>query len=405
MLIRHIKTAGNSLYTAKQRTLLALLGMSIGIASVIAMLSVGLMYGEETMRQYQALGSDMLSIGYQREPRDNSSDDSDSDRKKPAMTAALVQALPEHLHSIAMAAPEANSYAWFDFDGTSGYVWDFIGTTQNYRALNGIKIQQGRFISDLDAHQHTVVLSGDFLNTKAFRTYKKNIIGATIMLRDREYHIVGVLAENAMLNSAGGNVIRKTAYTHISNMRQQRDGRTVGVVHAKLTAGADAAQTAEAIEQYFAKRVSGLKVKVIFSKSLIERKQKQANMQTLLLTVIGAIAMLVAGVGIMNVMLTSVTERKQEIGILRAIGARQADIRWQFFIEAVILSLLGGAIGTALGVAAAYGYAQVQELTFFVSTFAIFVGVGVSTAIGIIFGLYPAHKAAKLDPITALRAV
>jgi len=403
MMIRHIKTAGSSLYAAKQRTLLALLGMSIGIASVIAMLSVGLMYGEETMRQYKALGSDLLSIGYQREPRDES--ENDRNQKKPAMTAALVQALPEHLHSIIMAVPEASSYAWFDFDGTSGYVWDFIGTTQNYRALHGIKIQQGRFISDLDAHQPTVVLSGDFLNRKGFRTYKKNIIGAPIMLRDREYHIVGVLAEDAMLNSAGGYAIRKTAYTHISNIPQQRDGRTVGVVHAKLTASADAAQTAEAIEQYFAKRVSGLKVKVFFSKSLIERKQKQANMQTLLLTVIGAIAMLVAGVGIMNVMLTSVTERKQEIGILRAIGARQADIRWQFFIEAVILSLLGGAIGTALGVAAAYGYAQVQELTFFVSTFAIFVGVGVSTAIGIIFGLYPAHKAAKLDPITALRAV
>jgi|UPI00035D0E0C putative ABC transport system permease protein len=400
MLIRHIKTAANSLYAAKQRTLLALLGMSIGIASVIAMLSVGLMYGEETMSQYKALGSDLLGISHKSEPRS----ENDRNQKKPAMTADLVEALPEHLHSITMAVPRAMNYARFDFNGTLGDCY-FTGITQNYRQLTGIKMQQGRFISDLDAHQHTVVLSGDFLHKKGFRTYKENIIGMPIMLRDQEYHIVGILAEDATLPGNSSNPIRETAYTHVSNMPQLRNGRTIQLVDAKLADGADAEKTAVAIEQYFAKRVSGLNVEVFFNKALIERKQKQANMQTLLLAVIGAIAMLVAGVGIMNVMLTSVTERKQEIGILRAIGARQADIRWQFFIEAVMLSLLGGAIGTALGVAAAYGYAQAQELTFFVSTFAIFVGVGVSTLIGIIFGLYPAHKAAKLDPITALRAV
>jgi putative ABC transport system permease protein len=175
-------------------------------------------------------------------------------------------------------------------------------------------------------------------------------------------------------------------------------------VTVRLAPNADYAAISQKIKDYFAQQEKGLEVQTHTAEKPIETKEQDAKRFTLLLGAIGSISMLVGGIGIMNVMLTSVMDRRREIGILRAIGARQRDIQWQFLTEAFLLSLVGGIFGTGLGIAASYFVAWFNEWPFLISTFAILLGVGISSAVGIFFGFYPAYKAAKLEPITALRS-
>ncbi|NCA91299.1 MAG: FtsX-like permease family protein, partial [Gammaproteobacteria bacterium] len=137
---------------------------------------------------------------------------------------------------------------------------------------------------------------------------------------------------------------------------------------------------------------------------IIAQMEKQMRMFTLLAGAIGSISLIVGGIGVMNVMLVSVTERRREIGVRRALGARQGDIQQQFLVESVILSLLGGLFGILLGVGASWLTAYLAYWKFLLSLDAILLGVGVASAVGIFFGFYPARQAARLDPIQALRA-
>ena len=153
----------------------------------------------------------------------------------------------------------------------------------------------------------------------------------------------------------------------------------------------------------FAAKSADLSLKIDSPKTLIERMHDQMRLFTLLLGAVGGISLLVGGIGIMNVMLISITERRLEIGIRRALGARRRDIQGQFLIESIILSLLGGAMGLALGIGASYVICQFTNWTFVIPAMSIVLGVGVATAAGLFFGYYPAWQAARLDPIAALR--
>jgi putative ABC transport system permease protein len=182
--------------------------------------------------------------------------------------------------------------------------------------------------------------------------------------------------------------------------------KNISHIMARMRPDVDFRDATKEIEEYFkqSKPQQDMKVYVRANEQEIEEAKEQAAMQTKLLGVISAISLLVGGVGIMNVMLTSVMDRRREIGILRAIGARQRDIRRQFLTEAVILSLIGGVLGAGLGILSCYIVCSINKWTFFIPELGIWLGVGVSSLVGIFFGFYPAHKAAKLDPITALRS-
>jgi putative ABC transport system permease protein len=157
------------------------------------------------------------------------------------------------------------------------------------------------------------------------------------------------------------------------------------------------------ILDYLGKQTRTPEWKVFSAEELIERMEKQMRLFTLLLGAVGSISLIVGGVGVMNIMLVSVSERRKEIGIRRALGARRGDIQSQFLIESVILSLLGGIIGIALGVTSSYVIASFSKWQFLISYAAILLGFGVSSAVGVFFGFYPARQASRLDPITALR--
>jgi len=399
MLSVHIKAAINSLYTAKQRTFLALIGIVIGIGSVIAMVSIGIIYGEETMGQYAEMGTNIVRI------KKTWSEDEKSNRIKIPLKETLE--LPYSIPDIMSVTP-------ITFDWGSKYYFNrkksramLVGVTESFENLYKLRLKKGRFISDLDKNQHYVVVGKSVLNDDPFRDFEGKLIGSQVKIKQRIYTIIGIL-ESAPASVFHPNfskyVIDRAFLMPISSaQRYLQQGKEIRWVMIRLKSDAISSLVGRQIEQYFAKRVKGLKVEIQTAKALINQKEKQAQMQTLLLGAIGSIAMLVAGVGIMNVMLTSVIERRREIGILRAIGAKQRDIQWQFLTEAIMLSLLGGVGGIALGIGATYCVAWFQDWQFIISNMAIFLGVGVSLVVGTFFGFYPANKAAKLDPITALR--
>ena len=158
------------------------------------------------------------------------------------------------------------------------------------------------------------------------------------------------------------------------------------------------------IMAYIAALGKGQTVKITSPEEIIAQMEKQMQMFTLLLGAIGSISLIVGGVGVMNVMLVSVTERRREIGIRRALGAKRGDIRGQFLIESVILSLIGGLFGIIFGIGASWLIAHFAKWQFALSFSAILLGVGVSNAVGIFFGYYPARQASLLDPIVALKS-
>jgi len=172
---------------------------------------------------------------------------------------------------------------------------------------------------------------------------------------------------------------------------------------ARKTPGADHKAATEQIQAYFKQNIRGIRMEVRSAEELIQQMQKQMRLFTLLLGAIGSISLIVGGVGVMNVMLVSVSERKKEIGIRRALGARQGDIQGQFLMEAVTLCLVGGLLGAALGVGASRVIAHFAKWQFMVAYSAMLIGILVAAVVGIFFGFYPARQAAKLNPINALR--
>ncbi|MCI5141148.1 MAG: FtsX-like permease family protein [Candidatus Electrothrix sp. ATG1] len=387
MLLTYVREAVRSLYTAKQRTLLALIGISIAIGAVIALVSIGIIWGEEMLRKASAAGPDILSI---REAWDKRSDD--------GITIEDSLFLLDYAQTLAEVVPVLTDYgANYFFDGQRGNVW-VVGASFSYKKINKLRLKAGRFLSSLDRDKEYIVIGSDVLSKPVFKNFDGELIGSTLKINNRSYTVVGTLE-----NSVADWMANHSIIMPISTMSRHFGVQRVGRIIARMQPGVDFRIATKEIQRYF-KQQKDVEVVVRANEQKIEEIREQSSMQTLLLGVISIISLLVGGVGIMNVMLTSVMDRRREIGILRAIGARQRDIRRQFLTEAVILSLIGGVLGAGLGILACYIVCSINEWTFFIPKLGLWLGVGVSSLVGIFFGFYPAHKAAKLDPITALRS-
>lgn len=393
ILKANLVEALRSLASSKQRTLLALIGIVIGIGSVIAMVSVGMIVKAETLKQFTSMGTNILTIskgfGSEKGPAG----------KQLSLSAAL--AIPEHCPSCLLAAPYTSAYGDVRYNREKNQT-SAMGVTGQAADIYKLHLSEGRFLSDLDKYMFFCVLTSsmaDWLRENGMT----EAVGTQITFADRIFTVVGVLKE---VPSGGmrpyeltqGILIPITTAMRLPN-RPQLSGVTVRIAPGATPDGA----TAE-IRHYFSKRQKGLNIRVQSAQQIIQGMQKQMQMFTLLLGAIGSISLIVGGVGVMNVMLVSVSERKKEIGIRRALGALQSDILAQFLIESLVLSFTGGILGIVLGVGAAWVISHFSGWTFFVSSMPIVLGVGVSAAVGVFFGLYPARKAARLKPIDALRA-
>jgi len=402
MFFVYIREAIRSLFSAKQRTLLALIGIVIGVASVIAMVSIGIITGEENMRGYKAMDTDVLVI-----QRYEWQDAEDAEE----VTLEDILALPYHINSIASVSPLVRDWpscTYFNYNCSEyGSYSIIIGITASFKDLASLQLEKGRFISDLDKNKSYVVIGWRRMQEIAeemnIAVEKIDFVGSKVKINGRTYTIIGTLKEKRYsLNYS--YYINASFMMPLSTVLLHFPDQRIRSISVRMKPNVHYETAIKEIEKYFEKRARGAKIEVESAEAIIEQQSKQARRDTLLQAAIGSIALLVSGVGIMNVMLTSVAERRKEIGILRTIGARQKDIQNQFLIEAIILSLIGGALGTGFGIGVSYIIAKYNEWHFVVSYSAILLGVGVSSAVGIFFGFYPAYKAARLDPITALRS-
>ena len=386
-LRKSVQEAATSLYATKQRSILALIGIVIGIASVIALISIGFIFRQETLKRFEGLGTDTLSI------RKNTPAEA-----RFHFTDAI--SLAAELPSIALSAPWIASYETFTHNGREIGRGRALGVTAGMADVRNLTVASGRFVSDLDYRQFYCVI-GRSLAEGIRNAGVPDPLGQRIKLGARLFTVVGVLR-----HAPGGRDIRpdESVFLPISTAERAFPARGIQNIAAVIEPGSQHTVAAADVRAYFERKAPALQIDVVTAEQLIEQLQQQMKLITLLLGVIGSISLIVGGVGIMNVMLVSVAERQQEIGLRRALGARRRDIQSQFLIESLILSLFGGLFGIMLGIASSYVICLFTNWEFALSVASIVLGVGVASGVGIFFGLYPAHRAARLHPITALRA-
>lgn len=388
----HFRTALANLATTKLRTALAMLGIVVGTASVVAMVSSGQLATQQALAQFKALGTDMMAISLYSESSGDASDKRAFDLKA---ALSLQSATP----AIRVFAPYVMLYAPLSYQGNviDGAI---IGATASLQPALKIKMKLGRFISDLDNY-NTYCVIGNSLYGK-LRSFSKNPIGKQIKVGNTIFTIAGVAdqwPENSFFNQDINNAIiipikaanLLTKYTSIDN------------VILRLDPQADTNKVQNDISDRIKAAASEKKLFFHSAKELIKRMEAQHQIFTWLLGFIGSISLLVGGIGVMNIMLVSVLERRREIGIRLAVGANKKDIQWMFLSEAVMLTITGGLCGIATGIICSFIIAQFAHWHFVIFLWPPIIGFTVSVLVGLFFGYYPAKKAANLDPIETLR--
>lgn len=399
-----IGMALKTLSANRLRSLLTVLGIIIGNASVIAMIGVGQGAQRYTTEQLQALGTNLLFIF-------PSTGDARRGSQGGGNTLMLsdAEAIARQIPSVRDVAPQISGQQLITYLGNATRT-SVIGTTASYSVVRNAPVQDGRFLTPADVDtQGLVVALGSQLAQNLFGD--RSPLGERIQINNIRFEVVGVMAEKGA--SSGGNQ-DEAAYIPISTMATLIAGRTSpqGIsVNSISVSALDEASVDIALYQIT--NLLRVRHQITGADDFTVRNQQEtldaANNVTGALTILLAstagISLLVGGIGIMNIMLASVTERTSEIGLRKAIGASQTDVLQQFLIEAVILALTGGVIGTVVGVGAVVIVGIYTPLQATVSVEAIALAVGVSGGIGLFFGVFPARRAARLDPIEALRSL
>jgi len=395
----YFQEAYTNLIATKLRTLLAMIGILVGTASVVAMVSSGELATAAALEQFKTLGTDMLSASILTQQDSSSSSSSQSHGQELTVASAVkVQAVSPQ---ITMVAPYTMLFVPVMFAGNNINA-GLIGATQTLAPAIGIKMLQGRFISDLDKYAYFCVLGYQVfqsLNIPAFI----NPLGLQIKLGTDVFTIIGI-ADQWKENSFFNQDINNSIIIPIQTAKSLSKYSTIDNLVFRLQENADIEVVKDAITKYINLTVPGKKLFFHSAKEIIKSVLAQRKIFTLLLGLIGSISLLVGGIGVMNIMLVSVLERRREIGIRLALGARRIDIQWMFLSEAILLSVVGGLLGILVGVGTSFLIAQFAGWSFQVFLWPPLVGFSVSLLIGVFFGFYPAHQASLLDPIQTLRS-
>jgi len=399
-----LRMATKTLSANKLRSGLTMLGIIIGNASVIAMIGIGEGAQKYVNGQLQSLGPNVLFVvPGSREARQLG--DLDVPRN---LVLADAEALATQVPSVAAVAAEKTTQGIVSYRNrnTSSSV---VGTTEGFLAVRSFEIAQGRFLNGLDQRSNSsVAVIGDTLAEKLFEG--ESALGKQLRVKGITFEVIGVLQKKG---SNLGLDYDDAVMIPITTLASRIVGRTspYGIDVGFISVSADSAEAMETAEFQITNLLRlrhGIKDNDDFyissQETLLNIADTVTGALTLMLAAIASISLFVGGIGIMNIMLVSVRERTQEIGLRKAIGANQKDILTQFLIEAVILSALGGIVGTAAGVGGIFLIAALSPFEAGVSASAVIIAVGVSGSIGLFFGVVPARQAARLDPIVALRS-
>ena len=403
-ILESFKMATSTLVANKMRSSLTMLGIVIGNASVIAMVGVGQGAKNLAAEQFESLGPNVIFVvpGSEEERRTT------FDAPKTLVWSDAI-AIKEQVPSVKEVAPQITGNQLITYRNRNASE-QVIGTTPEYLTVRSFEVDRGRFFSDVDLQRNKrVAVLGSEIADKLF--LQQNPLGKKIRVKNINLEVIGVLeAKGSFL----GNNQDRTVYLPLTTMSSQIVGDTspYGTQVSFISIAARDENSIRAARLQI-ENLLRLRHQIVGEDDFSVRTQKDVleivgtitSGLTVLLAATAGISLLVGGIGVMNIMLVAVTERTKEIGLRKAVGAKSGDILWQFLIEATILSAAGGAIGTIVGVTGIMIVGAVSPLAPTISPVAIILAVGVSGAIGLSFGVFPAKAAAKLDPIVALRSI
>lgn len=398
--IESLRVSFRSIKANGLRSVLTMLGIIIGVAAVIAMVAIGEGTSASVASQINGLGSNLLIVSPGQATQGRISLGAGSLN---TLTLTDAEAIAQK-ESVSGVAPSVNGRAQLVW-GSNNYSTSLEGTTESFLEVRNAQVAQGRFFSNFEVQkQFNVAVVGTEVVTNLFGG--SNPIGETIQINRLPFTVIGVLksqGSSGMTNNDDRVLIPVT-----TAMSRLTGGKYVNSIYVSAAsaeqmtqAQADTAETLRA--QHNLRPSESDDFRITSQSDILSTAQAVSGSMTALLSGIAAISLIVGGIGVMNIMLVSVTERTREIGIRKAIGAKKRDILRQFLIEAVTLSLLGGVIGILLGIGAALAVSKLGGMATAITISPVLYAFLTSTAVGVIFGVYPARKAAQLKPIDALR--
>jgi putative ABC transport system permease protein len=407
-----LRSALDSLAAHKLRSALTMLGLIFGVGAVIAMLSIGAGAEHQTLGMIERLGLRNVIVRARafkdadlKEIRQKSQGVSERD------AAALADAVP----GVDLVAPRIRIDP-FKVLSPGGHAEGVVAYGVSYRhaALAHLTLAEGRFLDPLDERGHAqVCVLGPAVRRDLFGYGPA--LGGLVKIDDVWCEVVGVLGEEAQggagFGADAGVQVGSTArevYLPVSTAERKFDhpplASPLDEIVVRLQRGASGAEAARVMKELLDRLHAGADdYELVIPEALLAQSRRTQRLFNVVMVAIAGISLLVGGIGIMNIMLATVLERTREIGVRRAVGAKQSDIRFQFFVEAFAISSIGGLVGVAAGIAIARGVAAYAGWQTVVTPLAILLSTSVAMAVGLVSGAYPAARAAALDPIEALR--
>jgi putative ABC transport system permease protein len=401
------RIAIESLLINRLRSALTTLGIVIGVGAVISLVSLGRAVESYIASEFQNLGATLLEI-------DSTTPESPTRTRIEDLSTLEAEALanPAIAPSIRRVATAYRLFASIVANGERSQL-NIRGVSANYADVLAWPLLYGNFISEAEvqANGRVAVLGLDIVEDLwGDRTF--NAVGQTVRINDRSFTVIGIMSERGGTFISEDNIVFipiSTAQTRLDNARTRDGGYKVTIIQVEVISE-EALEAATAEIHAYLDSAHGIvflderDYEISSDAGLLDTITGITGVLTIFLAMIASISLLVGGIGIMNIMLVSVTERTREIGLRKAVGAQSRDILAQFLIESVVLSLIGGVLGIGLGYIAAFiGSSLYEQLDMRIDLDAMLLATTVSSLVGIFFGYYPARRAAKMKPIDALR--
>jgi len=400
MLLNTLLLALRSIRRNLMRSFLTILGIVIGVSAVITMVTLGNGATLAIQNQISGLGTNLLQVrpGQRLGPGSGGGG-------APAFKESDAQAIATQIGGIAAVAPEARTGSTVVANGRN-WTSSIIGSTNDWLQTGNWKLASGREFSDDEMRGGAAVcLIGETVRRELYG--KAAALGAQLRVKQISCEIVGLLASKGQ--GAFGNDQDDMVLLPIKTLQRRITGNLrVNTLLVSMNDGSDASRVTAGITQLLRERrklasTDEDNFNVLDTKQLADTLSGTTKVLTMLLGAVAAVSLLVGGIGIMNIMLVSVTERTREIGLRLAIGALEREVLLQFLIEAVVLAALGGVIGIVLATGASVGLAMLMDIPYTFNLTVNLLSFVFSAAIGVLFGYFPARRAARMDPIDALR--